>query len=156
MNKILLILLCSVSLSASAQWTLKDFNALYALTGGWKLNNKKGVLHENWVKVSDSTLNGFSYLITTTDSLPEETVELWFMNGKITYTPTTVSQNEGNPVVFTLVNIKAGKYIFENKEHDFPTQITYQLVDNKTLHAAINGTINGQFKEIQYHYTRDY
>ena len=156
MKKALLIVMVCFSLNASAQWTLKDFSGLYELVGGWKLSNGKGVLHETWNKTSDSTMNGFSYLIAKTDSIPEETVELWFMKGNITFTPTTLSQNEGNPVTFTLVKIDAGKYIFENKAHDFPTQISYKLVDNKTLQATINGTINGRFKEMPFNYSRDY
>lgn len=155
MKKLLLLLFVCISLNAAAQWTLKDFSGLHGLTGSWKLNNKKGVLHETWIKTSDSTLNGYSYLITPTDSIPQETVELWFIKGKITYTPTTVSQNDGNPVTFTLAKIDNGKYIFENKEHDFPTQIIYKLADNKTLQAAINGTIGGSFREIPFNFSRE-
>ncbi|MBC7936900.1 MAG: hypothetical protein H7Y86_16255 [Rhizobacter sp.] len=155
MKKIFMFLLVCFSLHASAQWTLKDFSSLSALVGSWKLSNKKGVLHESWIKTSDSTMNDYSYLISGKDSLPQETVERWFMNGKITYTPATVSQNEGNPVVFALIKKEAGKYIFENKGHDFPTQITYQFTDHNTLYATINGTIGGQLKEIPYHYSRE-
>ena len=155
MKKLFLLLLICFSLNASAQWTLKDFSGLAPLVGSWKLSNRKGVLHESWIKTSDSTMNGYSYLVSGKDSLPQETVELWFMNGKITYTPTTVSQNEGNPIIFTLIKTDGGKYIFENKAHDFPTQVTYQLINNTTLHASINGMIGGQFKEIPYHYLRE-
>lgn len=155
MKKIFLLLCVLISLDAAAQWTLKDFSNLYPLTGSWKLSNKKGVLHETWTKTSDSTMNGYSYLVTATDSIPQETMELWFMNGKITFTPTTVSQNEGNPVTFTLAKIDNGKYIFENKAHDFPSQIIYHPVDNKTLNAAINGTIEGKFMEIPFNFSRE-
>lgn len=156
MKKIFLLLLAGFSFTASAQFSLKEFSGLHPLVGSWKLSNKRGVLHETWTKTSDSTMNGYSYLVTATDSIPQETVELWFINGKITYTPTTVSQNEGNPVTFTLVKIDDGKYIFENKAHDFPTQITYRLADNKTLNAGISGTINGQFREIPFNFSREW
>lgn len=99
-------------------------------------------------------MNGYSYMISTSDSIPQETVELWFLNGRITYTPATVSQNEGNPVVFTLVKIDKGQYIFENKNHDFPTEIRYTLVDMNTVNASIGGHIKGAWKEIPFYFKR--
>ncbi len=137
-----------------AQFTLEDFKPLHNLFGHWTLETKRGVLHEAWGKTSDSTMNGYSYLISPKDSLPQESVELWYLNGKITYTPTTVSQNQGNPIVFTLVAIDSGRYIFENKAHDFPTQITYRLLDMDTMQASIGGNMQGAWKEIPYHFKR--
>ena len=140
--------------AAFAQWTLDDFKPLHNLFGHWTFETKKGVIHETWSKTSDSTMNGYSYMISPSDSIPQETVELWFMNGIITYTPTTVSQNEGDPVVFTLLSIKNGQYIFENKNHDYPPQIRYQLVDMNTVEACIGGHVKGSRKEFSYHFKR--
>lgn len=155
LKKLLLISFVFTSISVSAQFTLEDFKPLHNLFGNWTFQTKKGVLHENWSKTSDSTMNGYSYLISSTDSIPQETVELWFLNGKITYTPTTVSQNEGNPVVFTLVRIDSGQYIFENKNHDFPTEIKYKIVDMNTMHASIAGEIQGNRREIPFYFKRE-
>jgi hypothetical protein len=154
LKKLLLIILLFSSGKSFAQWTLDDFRPLHNLFGSWVFETKKGKLHESWSKTSDSTMNGYSYLISPTDSIPQETVELWYLNGKITYTPTTVSQNEGNPVVFALIKIDSGQYIFENKQHDFPNQIRYKLVDMNTVHASIAGNIQGTWKEIPFYFKR--
>ena len=154
MKKLLFILFLFFGANGFAQFTMDDFKPLHNLFGHWTFETKKGVIHEVWSKTSDSTMNGYSYLISETDSIPQETVELWFLNGVITYTPTTVSQNEGNPVVFTLQKITNGQYIFENKNHDFPTQIRYQLVNMNTLEASIGGNVKGTWKEFPYHFKR--
>lgn len=154
MKRLLLIVLVFSSFNCVAQWSLQDFKPLHNLFGHWTFETKKGSLHETWSKTSDSTMNGYSYMMTATDSIPQETVELWYLNGKITYTPTTVSQNEGNPVVFTLSRIENGQYIFENKTHDFPTEIRYKLLDMDTMNASISGDMEGSRKEIPYYFKR--
>ena len=82
------------------------------------------------------------------DTIPQETVQLKISNGIITYTSTVANQNNQQPVTFTLVKTENGKYIFENKAHDFPQQISYHLIDNNTLNASISGTAKDKFSEI--------
>jgi hypothetical protein len=155
MKKILFIGSFFISLNCFAQFSLKDFTALHGLTGSWKLQKKKGMIVEEWKLQDDSTMTGYSYLKTASDSIiPQENVQLTFRNGSIVYSPVTAGQNNEAPVPFTLTEIKEGEYFFENKAHDFPTLITYHLLDNRTLNASISGMINGEQKEIRYNFTR--
>lgn len=155
MKKLLFSVCLLFSLNSFAQFSLKDFTPLHGITGSWKVQKKKGALIEEWKLQDDSTMVGYSYLKTVSDSIiPQENVLLTFRNGLIVYSPVTAGQNNEEPVPFTLTEIKAGKYFFENKAHDFPTLITYQLLDKHTLHASISGMIGEEKREIPYNFTR--
>jgi hypothetical protein len=138
-----------------AQFNTREFKPLHLLTGKWKMETKKGFLYEHWYTVNDSTLQNKSYRVNGTDTLPQETVELKISNGAITYTSTVAGQNNQRPVTFTLVSNHDGKYIFENKGHDFPQQISYQLKDANTLIASISGKVDNNFREIPFIYKRE-
>ncbi len=138
-----------------AQYGVRDFKPLHLLVGNWKMETKKGFLYEHWYTVNDSTLQNKSYRVHGTDTIPQEKVELKIFNGVITYTSTVASQNNQQPVTFTLVSNNNGNYIFENKGHDFPQQISYQLKDANTLNASISGNINGKYREIPFNYRRE-
>jgi hypothetical protein len=160
MKKLLVFsLLCCITILSSqtikAQYSAGDFKPLHLLAGKWKMETKKGFLYEHWYTVNDSTLQNKSYRVTGTDTLPQEKVELKFTRGAITYTSTVADQNNQQPVTFTLVSKENGKYIFENKGHDFPQQISYQLNDANTLNAGISGKINNKYREIPFNYKRE-
>jgi hypothetical protein len=42
----------------------------------------------------------------------------------------------------------------KTKEHDFPQRVIYMLPENNTLHAWIEGDVNGQVKKSIYNYIR--
>ena len=88
-------------------------------------------------------------MVNGKDTIPEETVELKLANGKITFSPTVRNQNGGQPVVFTLVSIEGTKFTFENKQHDFPQRIIYDIHE-KTLSVTISGNTKNGFREIPF------
>jgi hypothetical protein len=138
-----------------AQFSTTDFTKLNGLKGVWGMPVKNGVLYEQWVIESDSVMKGNSYKTAGTDTILLEKVTLHFNNGMITYTSVAANQNNNQPVDFKLVAIKKDQYIFENKAHDFPQQITYKLVGTDSLFASINGTTKNGFKEIEYPYKKE-
>ncbi|MFM9950805.1 MAG: DUF6265 family protein [Saprospiraceae bacterium] len=135
-------------------FTQKDFDQLHVLTGAWTLTNKRGVLHEVWRKKAADQLTGVSFLVQGKDTIPQENIVLQLREGNITYTPTTVHQNEGLPVVFTLISVENGLFIFENKAHDFPQRIGYQIPKDSLLNAYIEGPTPNGMKKIPFNYTR--
>lgn len=137
-----------------AQFSRDDFARMNGLTGAWRMVAKNGLLYEKWLIENDSTMKGISFKMAGADSIPLEEVILHFNKGMIIYTAITANQNKQQPVDFTLITIQKGQYIFENRAHDFPQQVTYKLIGNDSLHATINGTINNNFKEITYSYSR--
>jgi hypothetical protein len=103
--------------------------------------------------INDSTLSGISYQVNGTDTVITERVQLIRRGFRIMYIPTVV-ENNNKPVVFILIKLDQGSYTFENKEHDFPQRIIYNLPRNNAMHAWIEGNINGQFKRSDFHYKK--
>lgn len=135
-------------------FTQTDFQQLHALRGAWTLTNKRGVLHEVWRLNAADQLTGVSFLVRGKDTIPQENIVLQLREGNITYTPTTVNQNEGLPVVFTLISTENGLFIFENKAHDFPQRIGYQIPKDSLLNAYIEGPTPNGMKKIPFPYKR--
>lgn len=149
------LVLFFVSNTLYAQFSMKDFAVLHGLTGSWKMVTQKGFLYEHWYISNDSTLHNKSYRVNGTDTFPQETVQLKIRNSNISYISTVADQNKQQPVTFTLTKIDKGKYVFENKAHDFPQQISYQLTDKNSLDASISGNIKEKYKEIIFNYKRE-
>ena len=81
-------------------------------------------------------------------------MELSIRNGKIVYKPTTLNQNNQQPVDFSLVQIVNGQFDFENKAHDFPQVISYEVRNGDSLYASIAGPTPSGNKTIPYNYAR--
>lgn len=154
MKKLMFVLLTLLSGQLFAQYGLQHIKALHSLNGSWESERKRGTLIEQWAIINDSSMIGYSFIKTATDSIPEEKMELVLRSGKIFFIASAARQNNDTAVAFTLTNIENGKYFFENKQHDFPQRILYHLVDNKTLRAAIYGPLNGKETEVTFNFTR--
>ena len=114
--------------------SIKD---LYLLEGTWKMNTSKGVLIESWKKISPSQLQGRSYRVNAKDTVHLEEVSLLEDNAGIHYVPTVKNQNEGQPVRFTLINSESGRFVFENKNHNFPKRIIYHFITADSIVARV-------------------
>lgn len=150
---ILTITACCLHPNLQAQFTMRDFEPLYLLSGRWKMETEKGILIEEWNKVNDSVLQNKSFRVTGRDTVPQETVRLKFSNGSITFTPTLPDQNDGKPVIFTLTAIRNKSFVFENAGHDFPQQIIYTPA-NRTLMVVIKGHTQNRSKEIPFSFVK--
>lgn len=142
MNKFLLPFLI-ISISTAAQKT----EQVKWLTGMWKINTGKGVIVEEWKLLNDSTLTGKSYFIqNSTDTIPQETIELSFRNGDWYYIPTVKNQNNAQPVPFRIIFLRGTEFISENPAHDFPQRIAYRRMNNQ-LFASIEGRKKGRYSK---------
>ena len=139
-------------LHATAQDKKQDFDALKQLAGKWHMQTNKGMLYEEWIQVNDSLLKGKSFRVNNTDTVMLESVELKLAGNNIYYIPVTAHQNNQQPVMFTLIRTENKQYVFENKIHDFPQRVVYEIPEGGKLHAWIEGNINGSFKRSDYHY----
>lgn len=144
------MLLVIPALHLSAQYQFNDFIKLHALNGSWKIEGKKGTTYEIWKIENDTLMSAISYKVSATDTVMLESVTLAFNNGKITYTPVTKDQEQKGSVVFPLVTITGTKFSFENKTHDFPQLITYDLQSKQSLMASISGPGQNGTKTINY------
>jgi hypothetical protein len=83
-----------------------------------------------------------------------ERVELTFRGGKILYTPVVTDQNNEQPVPFSLSNLTGKKYVFENKEHDYPQRVIYNIISKEVLEARIEGKNKGKEMSSDFTYSR--
>ncbi len=115
------------------------------LTGSWANLTDDGNFYENWTKTNDSSYSAFSYMTITGDTVFSETVELKLVENEVYYIVAASGQNEGGAVSFRLVSNVEGEFVFENKDHDFPQRIIYRHPAPDSIHARIEGTVNGKF-----------
>lgn len=120
------------------------------LIGSWQKQSAKGILTESWQRLDDSTFVGQSFFVSNNDTLSSESIRLEQRKGKLYYIPTVVGQNDGNAVVFTLINLTENSVTFENPQHDFPQKIYYRFQKPDSLFAEVSAIVNGAVKSQQF------
>jgi hypothetical protein len=150
------LLFCTATcITACAQtFSEKDFKVLHGLVGLWKMETNRGVLYEEWQVQNDQTLKGRSFKVNNTDTVVLERTTLSLKGNSIIYSPAVTNQNNGQSVPFTLISAGNQRYVFENKKHDFPQRVIYQLGSNNVLQARIEGTKNGKQMGSDFNYSR--
>ncbi|OQP45601.1 DUF6265 family protein [Niastella populi] len=149
------ILIMSITCSMAQQsYSGKEFKPLQGLTGLWKMDTKRGTIYEEWQVRSDSGLTGRSYKLNNKDTVVLENVVLSLQGNDIFYTPVVSDQNNQQPVPFKLVSCIGNRYVFENREHDYPQRVIYELVSMNDLRARIEGSKNGKEMSSDFNYIR--
>jgi hypothetical protein len=154
---ITICLLFALTGAAQAQqpvYSAKEFKPLHGLTGLWKMNGKRGALYEEWQTGGDNQLKGRSYKIKNNDTVVLENVIISLQDGAIFYTPVVRDQNNQQPVPFKLISYNNNRYVFENKEHDYPQRVIYELVSANELRARIEGSESGKELASDFNYAR--
>lgn len=157
MKRYLLICLIVVACHqpAGAQsFSQEDFNPLRGLAGLWKMETQRGAVYEEWRMTDDKQLQGRSFRISGADTIVMEEIALYITNNEIIYSAAVKNQNNGQAVPFRLVSFSDNRYVFENKEHDFPQRIIYHLIAVDSLHARIEGTVNGKERFADFRFIR--
>ena len=132
---------------------LKSLRELRVLTGTWKMQTGSGEIWEQWV-AEQQQLTGMSYLVKGQDTTQLEDVRLYLHKGQLHYAPRTHGDNESKRVSFLLVKQTGLQFEFENRQHDFPQRIVYHFVGADSLHAWIEGIVDGRHHQQHYYYQR--
>lgn len=115
--------------------------------GTWTENQADGTFKESWTKESDTLFIGASSMVSGKDILFQENIRLVLRGKDIFYIPTVPGQNEDKPVAFKLIASSNKTWTFENKKHDYPSQIIYTLNNQNSITATIQGTENNRSKK---------
>jgi hypothetical protein len=150
----LLFVLTGAALAQQPVYSVNDFKPLHGLTGLWKMDGKRGALYEEWQVSGDNQLKGRSYKINNNDTMVLENVVISLQGDVIFYTPVVRDQNNQQPVPFKLISNNNNRYVFENKEHDYPQRVIYELVSANELRARIEGSKNGKESGSDFNYSR--
>ena len=150
----LLFVFVTISMAQQPGYTNTEFKPLHGLTGLWKMDGKRGALYEEWQVSGDNQLTGRSYKINNNDTIVLENVVIALQGNTIFYTPVVRDQNNQQPVPFKLISYNNNRYVFENKEHDYPQRVIYELVSSNELRARIEGSKNEKEMATDFNYSR--
>ncbi|MDC8001978.1 DUF6265 family protein [Aequorivita todarodis] len=133
----------------------EQIEQLQWLLGTWVNQNGKEYSQETWSQENDSTFTAYSFVeMNKKEIVFAETMALEKKGEDVILTVASVSENGAKPVSFKMISQENGQVIFENKNHDFPERIVYTNPAKDSLHAWIEGTVNGQPKKTDFHFSR--
>ena len=115
--------------------------------GKWKMEIANSNFYEEWELKSDDELIGISYGIDSGAKYVIEYIYLKNFDGQWAYIALPLDQNI---TLFALIEHTPKKFIFENKEHDYPQRIIYEFHKDGKLTASIEGNVNGETNRKQF------
>mgnify|MGYP001084720298 CR=1 FL=1 len=134
MKRLTLIIITGLVFSLSA----KSQSALDYLEGTWQVEGK--ATYECWKKTSDGSLSGQGYRMSNGQKVVTENLAIKKHKGTFVYEAAVGDQNDGATVPFSLNEKVAGKWQFENPDHDFPTTIAYTKKEADRVFVEVLGS----------------
>lgn len=161
-QKGIILLLAIITLQAchhdeSKQSDKKNIPAtdrLHWLNGKWMMQDKEGIITEEWHGVNDSLMEGRSDFLTGDTLIPFETIRIYRQKDSLFYEAKAAGQNNDQPVAFAMTSITDSGFVAENPAHDFPQKISYRLVHKDSIHAFVEGDQDSRTKRIDFYYRR--
>lgn len=132
----------------------KKIQQLDWLLGTWTNESADKFSQETWSRENDSTFTAFSFTQIAEETVFAETMALEQKGDRLLLTIATADEKNSAPITFRLVSSEENQFIFENKKHDFPQQITYTHPAMDSLYAFIEGRINNENKKMEFKFSR--
>jgi len=120
------------------------------LIGSWQGEFNNAQISESWSKTDKDLYQGNGFVFNGKDTFVREQLRIQRIANYWTFIPVI---NSKPPVLFTLIKNENHTLVFENKEHDYPQRVVYSL-ENKKLHAWIEGLKNGKLVKEDYWYNK--
>jgi hypothetical protein len=141
------IAVLALPVSAQSPATTSD---LAFLTGCWRFERNGRIVEEHWLAPAGGSLVGVSRTVAGGKTVDFEFLQLRDLPDGLTYIAKPSRQPEAS---FKLTTKTADEAVFENPQHDFPQRIRYRR-SGDTLHARIEGTLDGKPRAIDYAYVK--
>ncbi|HUQ49464.1 MAG TPA: DUF6265 family protein [Terriglobales bacterium] len=136
---------------ASTQLHAADLVDLHWLTGSWLMQKGTMTIEEQWTKPAAGTMIGMSRTISKDRTVAFEFLRIVQRGTDLFY----IAQPEGKPPTeFKLVRSSAKELVFENLAHDFPQQISYNLNEDGSVTARIEGPGKNGRKVIPFEFKK--
>ena len=128
-------------------------NKLTWLAGSWRLERNGRLIEEQWMVPAGGIMLGMARTVTKGKLVEYEFVQIREgPGGELFYVAQPSGQKEAS---FQIKSLADNAVIFENLDHDFPQQISYTLLPDGSLLAAIEGPgPDGKVKRIEFPYAR--
>lgn len=119
--------------------------------GTWKMISDKIEYYEEWRLINGSELIGIGFSIEEGDTVLSEELYVKKFADKWAYVALPVNQSI---TLFALSEYSENKFIFENKEHDYPQKIIYEFTAAGKLNTATEGLIEGELMRRDFNFIR--
>lgn len=149
----LLLLLPALLQADSPAQTTDDptLDQLAWLAGHWHGGSAGRVTEELWLPPSGGLMLGLNRDVSANGSAFFEYLRIEQTDEGIFY---VASPRGAKATAFKMVECSENKAVFENKTHDFPQRITYQLVTTDKLQVTISGDVDGKTESRGWSWTR--
>ncbi|MFN0033346.1 MAG: DUF6265 family protein [Flavobacteriales bacterium] len=107
-----------------------------ALVGTWLAVVDRDTIIEEW-KMLDHSLKGQDFY--SKNGLRElvENISIETADGKLQYVVSAFGQNDELPVTFVAAHQTKKQITFENRDHDFPQVIAYNIINPDSIIATV-------------------
>ena len=135
---LLFVLLMIIGTRVSAA---TDLSTLAWMAGNWTGVQEGVEMEELWLAPKGNTMLAVHRDVTKGRTVSFEFLRIEATADGITYW----ASPKGRPAVpFRMKDSQDKRVVFENAEHDFPQRIIYWLSADGSLHAKIEGTLQGK------------
>lgn len=135
----------------AAQASDQPLGELAWLAGCWQARGASTVIEEMWLAPRGGLLLGVSRTVRNGRAIDFEHTRIDYVDGRPAFTAKPARQTEAT---FPAIESSNDHVVFENAAHDFPQRISYKRAGPDSLHARIEGTVNGQARGMDFKYAR--
>lgn len=135
----------------SASVLSQDDSIIKLFPGKWKMISDKIEYYEEWKLINSNELTGIGFSIEEVDTVLSEELYMQKFAEQWAYVAIPVNQAI---TLFALTEYSESKFIFENKEHDYPQRIIYEFIAYSNLNAATEGVIDGELMRRDFNFIR--
>lgn len=128
---------------------------LERLVGKWQDVGRDHTFFEQWKLVGDKHLRGKGYVMASSDTVFIERLEIKTKGDELLYRVGLSNKESDELVEFRLTSETASRIVFENKNHDFPKKIIYEIDDSSTMRVLLTGHEAGQYTEIEFSFIQE-
>lgn len=136
MRFILLAILIMSSISAISQCNGFPF----WLEGTWGIENSEGKSFEEWKLKNDTVLIGRNYRLFANDTIEFETMEISCLKNYPVYFMNASMNNMRVRAGYIPVQITNNVWLWQNEHTDFPSQISYNKINDTSVMVWFKGT----------------
>lgn len=128
-----------------------SLEALGWMAGHWSLERGDVTMEELWTPPKGGVMLGLHRDVRAGDRAFFEYLRIEQQPEGLVYLASPMGRP---PTPFPLVAIEDGKVAFENPDHDYPQRIIYQIRDDGTLLARIEGLRDGKLATSEWTWRR--
>lgn len=126
------------------------------VVGNYILKSNHGNYYENWQRSDSVTYYGFGYFMDedNEDTLFRQSMKLKQIQDDLFMFFNVKNQNDNKEVEFRLTKQDNKVFTFENSFRDYPSIVTYKILNDSTINVLMHGFKNGEEKKEDFVITK--